>query len=195
MINKTRVLLFLAVPFLLTGCLAKSEKYDNVDNYKEYLAKAIENSDFHTELYIFPSEISKDSVKNFIYRTKEGLLNGDYFFYLVMEYDETTYSNEIERLSNVKATFKEGTVKSVLHNEEKKVYLTIQQNGRNEYAYYDESKHQIAYVSNQLFDWGMTGIDKEHYIDNVPIEEKDRYGGYNIYYRYEGDVGYYIKDN
>ena len=193
--NNARILLFLSLPFLLTGCLAKSEKFDNVDEYQTYLEAAINNSDFHTELYIFPSEVNKDSVKNFVYRTKEGLLNGDYFFYLVMEYDETTYSSEIERLSNVKATFSNGTVKNVIHNEEKKVYLAIQQNSRNEYAYYNETNHQIAYVSNQLYDWGMTGIDKEHYIDDVPIEEKDLYGGYNIYYRYEGDVGYYIKEN
>ena len=193
--NKSHLLLLTTLPLLLTSCLGKSDKYDNIEEYNKWLNEAVENSDFHSELYIFPTEIDKESAKSFLYRTKESLFNGSYFLYLVMEYDETAYNGEIERLSNVKATFSNGEVKSVIHNEEKKVYLTIQQNNRHEYAYYDETKHLIAYVSNQLFDWGMTGIEKEYCIEDVPLEEKDLYDGYNMYYLYQGDVGYYVKES
>lgn len=193
--NKTRILSFLALPLLLTGCLSKSDRYDNIEEYNKWLESAIENSDFHSELYIFPSEINKESAKNFIYRTSSSLFSGAYFFYLVMEYDETTYNNEITRLADVKATYANGEVKAIIHSEERKTYISIQQNNRHEYAYYDETIHVIAYVSNQLYDWGMTGIEKEYYIQDIEIENKDMNGGYNIYYRYDGDVGYYIKDN
>ena len=193
--NKTRILSFLALPLLLTSCLSKSDRYDNIEEYNKWLESAIENSDFHSELYIFPSEINKESAKNFMYRTSSSLFSGAYFFYLVMEYDETAYNNEITRLADVKATYANGEVKTIIHSEERKAYISIQQNNRHEYAYYDETNHIIAYVSNQLYDWGMTGIDKEYYIGDIEIENKDMNGGYNIYYRYEGDVGYYIKDN
>lgn len=183
--------LFLIIPTLLTSCAWKNT---DAKNYRAKLLECREEADFHTELYIFPEDTNEGTPTNFFYRKMEDLFIGTYVLYLVMEYDEVHYLSEIDRLSKVEARFSNGETKSIIHNVENSVYLTIQMNGRYEYAKYNPDKYEIAYVSNQLSSWEASGVSKEHLIDVIPLDDEDAPGGYNMYYYYVDDVGYYVTE-
>ena len=62
MFNKT--LLFVST-LLLSGCSCSS----NVRTYDDALNEAIENTDFHSQLYIFPESTNKGTPTNFSYKS------------------------------------------------------------------------------------------------------------------------------
>lgn len=182
----------LVAPFALTGC--KTIKLDDVLKYEETLQKCRDESDFHTELYIFPENIQKNRIKKFRYQWTEGLFTASFLFYLVYEWDDD-YDEEINRISQVKAVFKDRGEKSVLHYEKEKMFVTIynEDGCRYEFAKYDSSKKIISYTSNQLYQWDEIGMQKPNKI-TIPKELLDWKEFYNMYYFYEGDVGYYVED-
>ena len=88
---KNVIKLSLMIPMLLlTGCTS-TKTYDNPQEYLEYLKTAVENSDFHSELYIFPQEIEQEEIQTLTYETRDSLFNGSYFFYLVAQYYYMSY--------------------------------------------------------------------------------------------------------
>lgn len=128
----------LVAPFALTGC--KTIKLDDVLKYEETLQKCRDENDFHTELYIFPENIQKNRIKKFRYQWTEGLFAGSFLFYLVYEWGDD-YDEEINRISQVKAVFKDRGEKTVLHYEKEKMFVTIynEDGCRYEFAKCDSS--------------------------------------------------------
>lgn len=201
MMNK-KVIITLLPLVLCSSCASITNK--DISNYQSLLASAKNNSDFHTQLHIFPDNTDKGTPKDFVYKSSEDLLTGSYVFYLLMEYDEATFDSELERLSKVEAHFPEDMpTKHIIHYPDEKMYLTISRDNRYEYAKYFEDTHAIAYVSNQLKDWPFSGVPSEYRLGNVkiPPELDDGENTYNMYYSYIFDpelgglVGTYTIDD
>ena len=197
--KKLIIVPLMMIPFLaLGGCAIK---YDNkVENYEILYKEMLNNQDFHTELYLFPRFIDTNCAVRFCSRSREDLFTGSYLFYLVMKYNEYEFNSELARLDTIKADFeiKEGVVKtkSIIKDAETSQYVTICKDSRYEYAKYNNETLEIAYVSNQLFSWKEAEIREEHLFKTiaVPKELDDGHNTYNMYYYYEGDIGYYVKD-
>ena len=196
--KKPIIATLMMIPFLtLGGCATKAN--NNVNQYETLLKQSINNSDFHSELYVFPSEINTENAVAFSYKTREDLFTGSYLLYLVMEYDQNQFNAELERLDAIKAdieipnnVFK---TKSIIKDTDTSQYVTITQNSRYEYVKYNSETLEIAYVSNQLFTWKETGIKNEYlYKDiKIPTELDDGDNSYNMYYYRVDDIGYYVK--
>ena len=187
--------LLLIVPILFcSGC--EKDTRTNAEQYVDLLQESRSEADFHTELYIFPETIENLEIKAFYYAHMEDLFTGSFLLYIVLEYDENTYAPEIERIANVEAKFKEGKTKSIISYPEQNLFLTIKQNGRYEYVIYNDSTYEIAYISNQLFDWGDTPVAEQYVIPNlsIPAGLDDGENMYNLYYWYEGGVGFYVNE-
>ena len=182
-------------PLLLASC--KTDTRTNAEQYQDDLKEYREKSDFHSQLYIYPESLNGEIVKYIISET-EDLFNGSYFFYLVLNFDEKTFDSELQRLSEIKSVFTkhDNRVKPILHYPEQSTYLTIKRGGRYEYVLYDKESLQIAYVSNQLYDWSNVPLEPEHILPNVRIPEElyDGSNTYNMYYLYDGNAGTEVVD-
>ena len=184
--------LFLIPPILfLNGC--KNYIDNTVERYSELLEKFKKESDFHSELYVFPERIDVNRVIKFRSQYQEFLFTGSYLFYLVYQY-ENDFDVEIQRLKQIKANYKNGKSKSIIHFEEKSLFITINKDYRYEFVKYNTSAKQITYTSNQLYQWDEINIDS---LESIPIPKSldDGENSYNMYYFYEGDIGYYVKDD
>ena len=193
--NKHRILRILPVfPALFcVGC--ETHTKSNVEDYFDIMKECRENSDFHTQLYLFPETIENTEIVTFLYQETSDLFTGSYFFYLVLTYSQEGFETELNRLSNVKAEYKNGVIKPVLSYPELSSFLTINKDHRYEYAIYDKENLEIAYISNQLYEWEQLTILKEkHYMPTFVIPEQydDGKNTYNMYYYYENDIGYEI---
>ena len=196
--KKPIIATLMMIPFLtLGGCATKAN--NNVNQYETLLKQSINNSDFHSELYVFPSEINTENAVAFSYKTREDLFTGSYLLYLVMKYDQNQFNAELERLDAIKAdieipnnVFK---TKNIIKDTDTSQYVAITQNSRYEYVKYNSETLEIAYVSNQLFTWRETGIKNEYlYKDiKIPTELDDGDNSYNMYYYRVDDIGYYVK--
>ena len=187
--------LALLPPVLFCAGCTKYTK-TNAEEYVEILQEARSEQDFHTELYIFPETIDGAEIKAFYYAHMDDLFTGSFLLYVVLAYDEETYSAELERIKSLKADFGDEKIKKPIEFPEKNLILTVYQNVRFEYVIYEESTHEIAYISNQIFDWKETPVDEKYVVPEItiPAEIDDRENMYNMYYWCEGDVGIYIKD-
>ena len=156
---------------LCSGCTKTTKT--NAEEYLEILQESKDEQDFHTELYIFPESIEGLEIKAFYYAHMTDLLTGSFLLYIVLGYPEEAFTSELERM-----------------------YLTIKQNTRFEYALYNETTFEIAYVSNQIFEWKDTPVESQYIIPEVsiPSELDDGKNMYNMYYWYDGDVGLYVND-
>ena len=181
---------------LLSGCSFAIISEDNVDLYEKELKAAIADVDLHSELYIFPESTKQGIPLKFSSLSRMALFTNDYFFYLVMKYDEETFDSELTRLEEIKANFKSGNTKSILKDETYPLFITIYDTYRFEYAVYDKEKFEIAYVTNQLFDWEETNIEVYHIVPELNFHSIGSYpkNGYNMYYHYVDNVGEYVKD-
>lgn len=196
--KKPIIATLMMIPFLtLGGCATKAN--NNVNQYETLLKQSIDNSDFHSELYVFPSEINTENAIAFSYKTREDLFTGSYLLYLVMKYDQNQFDAELNRLDAIKAdieipnnVFK---TKNIIKDTDTSQYVTITQNSRYEYVKYNSETLEIAYVSNQLFAWKETGIKNEYLYKDVkiPTELDDSDNSYNMYYYRVDDIGYYVK--
>jgi hypothetical protein len=196
--KKPIIATLMMIPFLtLGGCATKAN--NNVNQYETLLKQSINNSDFHSELYVFPSEINTENAVAFSYKTREDLFTGSYLLYLVMKYDQNQFDAELNRLDVIKAdieipnnVFK---TKHIIKYTDTSQYVTSTQNSRYEYVKYNSETLEIAYVSNQLFTWKETGIKNEYlYKDiKIPTELDDGDNSYNMYYYRVDDIGYYVK--
>lgn len=178
-----------------TSCMETNTK-TNAEEYEEILKEFRDLSDFHSELYIFPESIEGTEIVHFVSAQREVMFTGDYLMYLVLTYTEESYTSEIERISNVKATFKTGEEKHILSYPEQNLYVSIAKDDRYEYVIYNEETYEIAYISNQLFRWDETPVESKYIIPDIDIpEEKRDWGeGYNMYYLYDDSTGMYVKD-
>ena len=196
--NKLRILRILPVfPMIFcAGCDTHTKS--NVEDYFEILGEARKNSDFHTQLYLFPETIEGAEIVKFLYQETSDLFTGSYFFYLALTYNEADFNAEVQRMSQVKATFKNGVVKNVIAYPEQSAFLTIDKNGRYEYSLYNKETLEIAYLSNQLYDWKqLTVLEERHKMPDFAIPEAvdDGEHTYNMYYCYQGGIGYEITDD
>ena len=194
--NKTKIFGFLLVfPLLLLSC--KTDTRTNAEQYLDDLKEYREKSDFHSQLYIFPDSLSGEIVKYVISETDD-LFTGSYFYYLVLEYEQSLFDLELARLNEVKAVYPNhnNIVKRIIHYPEQSTYLTIMKDNRYEYALYNKETLQIAYISNQLYDWKELPLLPEHSMPSlvIPAEYDDGNNTYNLYYYYDGDVGWEVTD-
>ena len=166
------------------------------ESYEEIREECINDRDFHTQLYIFPESIEGLEITKFVFSNTTDLFNGSWLMYLGIKWDEVGFNNELTRLDNVKAIYKTGDIKPVIKYEEKSLYLTINKDNRYEYALYNSETFEIVYVSNQLYEWKNIPVVQEHILPSVkiPSELDDGDNTYNMYYRYEGDVGWEVID-
>ena len=174
----------------------KTTTKTDVESYHDILTECINERDFHTQLYIFPESIEGLEVTKFVFSNTTDLFNGSWLMYLGVKWSEETFAIELERLSNVKAVYKTGDIKPVIKYEDKSLYLTICKDNRYEYAVYNSETFEIIYVSNQLYQWKDTPVASEHILPSVtiPSDLDDGNNTYNMYYRYEGEVGWEIVD-
>ena len=182
--------------FSFSLCSCKTDTRTNAEQYLDDIEKCRSNSDFHSQLYIFPEALNGETEKYF-YMETSSLFTGDYFFYLVLKYNEDVYKSEIERLKNVHAYFpKFDKTKEIIHFENNSLFLTIMKDNRYEYSIYDNSTNTIAYISNQLYTWEEAKVLPEHKLPDlkIPGEFDDGNNSYNIYYNYVDDVGWEITD-
>ena len=194
--NKLKIFgIFAVFPLLLCSC--KTDTRTNAEQYLDDLKEYREKSDFHSQLYIYPDSLNGEIVKYIISET-QGPFTGDYFYYLVLEFDQETFDSELSRLNAVKAVYPKynNAEKPIIHFPEQSVYLTIMKDNRFEYALYNKENRQIAYVSNQLYLWDDVPLLPEHALPSVviPKEYDDGNNSYNIYYFYDGDVGIEVVD-
>ena len=75
--KKPIIATLMMIPFLtLGGCATKAN--NNVNQYETLLKQSINNSDFHSELYIFPNKINTENAIAFSYKSREDLFTGSY---------------------------------------------------------------------------------------------------------------------
>ena len=191
--------IFTVIPALfLISC--NRDNRSNAEQYRDDLKEAREENDFHTELYIFPESIEGREISFYHFVRQSDLFTGSYLFYIGLTFEEEDYNNELQRLANIKAEFKQGTIKPIIHYEENNLFVTISKDNRYEYVIYNNDSKEIVYVSNQLFLWKDIPVKEEHILPNIdiPKELDDGENSYNMYYRYEYDgatkVGWYIND-
>ena len=186
--------LVLLIPIICFPSCKASTNTD-IDRYETLLKDLRDNSDAHSELYIFPETIDKTKSLDFKYMHTEDLFNGSYLFYLVQQYETEDYQNELKRLSQIQSQFPEYNVtKNIIHLSEKNMYLSIYRNTNYEYAIYNKEKSTIYYVFNQLYSWETVNIACPISNVNIPKEVDDGENSYNIYYFFEADVGHYVED-
>ena len=195
--NKTlKIFTFLPIfATLLTSC--KTYTRTDVEQYQTDLREYREKSDFHSQLYIFPDSVKGEVVK-YIVSEREDLFNGSYFIYLVLNLDKETFNEELDRLSEIKATYTkyDNKVKPILYYPEESIYLSVMRDNRYEYALYNKETLQIGYVSNQLYQWKEVPLLTGHELPSliIPSEYDDGDNSYNLYYLYENNVGHEISD-
>lgn len=194
--NKLKIIgIFPVFSLLLVSC--KTYTRSNIEQYQADLEEYREKSDFHSRLYIFPDVLCGEAVKYFVSET-EDLFNGSYFFYLVLNYDKEMFDSEVGRLIEINAVFEKYDYKTkpILYYPDQSAFLTIMKSGRYEYVLYNKETLQIAYVSNQLYQWEDLPLLPEHEMPSleVPTELDDGNNSYNIYYLYEKNVGHEITD-
>ena len=197
--NKRIFQIFMVIPALfLISC--ERDTRTNGEQYLDDLKEAREENDFHTELYILPESIERKEINFYHFVRESGLFTGSYLFYMGLTFEEEDYNAEITRLSNIKSTFKEGTIKPIIHYQENHMFVTIHKDNRYEYVIYNNDLKEIVYVSNQLFKWKDIPVKAEHVIPKITIPDEldDGENSYNMYYRYEFDgvttVGWYVND-
>ena len=183
----------LLVPlFCLSSCnLIVSSDSEKYSDYRESLIK---NTDCHSELYIFPENVDTSKINNLVYMSEESLFTGSYFLYASIDFTEEEYVTEIDRLKEIYAEFKNGERKPIISDKDNHIFITIARDMRFEFAMYNEEKHRIYYVTNQLFSWSAVTIDFEVPEFNIPSEVDDGDNSYNMYYYYTKDIGYYVND-
>ena len=193
--NKIKFLRILPVFPALFSAGCDTHTKTNVEDYFDIMKECRENFDFHTQLYLFPETIENTEIVTFLYQETSDLYTGSYFFYLVLTYSEDGFNAELERMTNVKAEYKNGKTKPVLPYLEQNAFLTISKDNRYEYALYNKETLEIAYISNQLYQWSeLTILKDRHSMPNfvIPKGYDDGKNTYNMYYYYEGNVGYEI---
>jgi hypothetical protein len=191
-----KMLLIIIVCSLIVGLLifflsrTKIIKENNIDNYLEYLNDLQLNKDVHSKLYIFPSKINKEKTELFEYLRKESLFDGSYLFYIIINYDENEYNEEINRIKEVKKIFKYGEKYPIyVEGDKYPAYITISDGyDTYEYALLDEENNKIIYVFRQLYYYDSK-LKNEYYFEyKVPKNQRDiKRPGYNMYYYYDSD--------
>jgi len=189
---------------MLCSCASKKIEGSDVKGYIDCINKLLNNSDFHSELYIFPnsSDLSNATINEYKYAQRDDLFTGSYYLYCECTYlSKEAFDNEITRLSNVCCTYSYNKQTKRIISYSNGVFLTICKDNRYEYAIAYEESNSIGYVSNQLYEFSELDIDSKYKKDNFVIPDKliDGDAGYNMYYYYDYDsslgyVGTYITD-
>ena len=194
---KTRILSILSVIPVVFCSSCNTHTKSNAEDYSDILNECREKFDFHTKLYIYPETIEGTEIVKFFYQETSDLFTGSYFFYLVLTYSQEGFDAELQRIGEAKAEFKNGAIKTVLSYPEQSAFLSINKDNRYEYALYNKETLEIAYISNQLYLWKELEIlEERHYMPTfvIPEEKDDGDNTYNMYYFYQGNVGYEVTD-
>ena len=188
------ILIVLLVAGLLVFLISRKEvkSFNDLDKYDEYLSNLRDNSDAHSKLLIFPNKIEKEKVEEFEYLSVEGLFDGSYLFYIIVNYDDNSLKKEIERIKQIKRTYN-GKDKFIISEENLKypTYVTIC-DGMDTYEYAMIDGNKIVYVFRQIFT-ANNKLDKKYELEYiVPRDKRDKYTpGYNMYYFYDKyGIGY-----
>ena len=198
-----RMIIGVVFVFLLT---VGADTYDNsnINNYSTYLEeyKSHEKYDVHSGMEIFPENVDATKIQEFKNIYSEGLFDGSYLFYLVVNYNEEEFVKEEERIKNLSATstyyegvfnFKNPTevTKYPLYTEygfKYPAYVTVFDPYVNQYEYalFDRENTRIIYVLDQLYEWDE--ISEDYIPDNYSVPKKyvdTPNKGFNMYYGYD----------
>ena len=161
--------------------------YEDESNYELYLSDLIQNNDVHSLLYLFPSTLKNGRVTEFKYMEQDGLFDGSYYYYLVMNYDGDNYDKEYKRISSLELNYgstKKTPIKDYIKYD---TFITIYDNYNTfEYALFDKENNRIIYIFNQLFNWNEIGLENKYTLTEYNIDIKDtKQLGYNMYYLYD----------
>jgi len=195
--NKIPKFLRILLVFPASFCVSCNQTMKtDTEEYVDILKECIADQDFHSQLYIFPKSIEGLEIQKFVFSNTTDLFNGSWLMYLSLKWDKDGFNNELERLNDIKAEYKTGDVKPIIKFEEESIYLTIKRDNRYEYVLYNKETFEVTYASNQLYEWKKTPVLEEHILPelDIPKELDDGNNTYNMYYRYEGDVGWEVTD-
>ena len=173
--------------FTFSCSLINREEYTDINNYESYLSLLKNSSDVQSGLFIFPSSVDVENVIEFKYVKEDGFFDGSYIFYLVCNYDDISYKNEIDRIKNIFINYG-NLIKTPLYLNDN-IYITISDvYGTYEYVIFDDSNNKVAYIFNQLLDFD--DISDEYILKNYKVSKDKRDSnrpGYNMYYNYNSN--------
>lgn len=136
----------------------------------------------YSNLMIFPEVISGEVQEaEYYYYNRDAFMDPVCQVYLKCKYDEKHFTNERNRLAEIKCEYN-GRKNSVKYDKESfsyPVFVTINNwNSCNEYAVLDESENTIIYVFSQgIPSYRMKVPQKYRYSDR----KTDNYGSFSIY--------------
>ena len=172
--------------------------YNDISKYHEYLVSLRNSDDVHSDLLIFPEESKNYQVNEFKYFSRNGLFDGNYFFYLEVKLGDDFFS-EVNRIKNISIDYN-GIIKKPIYEKEYfglPCYITIFDGfDTYEYALINEEEKTITYLFNQLFSFYELGLSDNlnPYGYIISIDKRDKKSlGYNMYYsrdKYGNDVKY-----
>ena len=190
MIGSLLVSVLLVIAFIKLGNTSFKSFYDK-DNYLTYLHELKTNDDVHSGLFIFPQNVNTNNITELKYFYQDGIFDGSYLFYVVINYSDEGIKIEENRLKNINVNFGD-TVKKILYASQGfnyPAYVTIC-DGLNtyEYALIDRVNKRVIYLFDQLFYFEELGLSDDYspfdYI--VSVDKRDyRSLGYNMYYNYD----------
>lgn len=156
------------LPSCQTGSVYKSEEYTDIATYSQMW----EMSELHSDLLLFPKEVSESDVKSFYCWKAEYKWTGTgYQICLTVHYEGDAFSNEIERIRNTES---ERPVRLDETNLSKPAYVAVwAQLGVFEYVLVDEANQEMTYVFLQL-------LTKE----NIKLDSTLLPNGYEAYLDY-----------
>ena len=164
--------------------------YNDISKYSEYLISLRNSDDVHSDLLIFPEELNNYHVDEFKYFSRNGLFDGNYFFYLQINLDDD-FTNEVDRIKNISVNYN-GIIKKPIYEKEYfglPCYITIFDGfDTYEYALINEKERTITYIFNQLFSFYELGLSDflNPYGYVVSIDKRDKKSlGYNMYYSHD----------
>lgn len=140
------VVLLSAILIILIGSVIRnSTKVTDLNKYGSFRKYNLLGN-----LEIFPQSIPEGLIDGqYYFEYKEGFLDSECQIYLRCCYDILTYKKEIERLTQIEATYQDKTQK--IHYDEKNfnkpAYVTVFKNdGSYEYALLDKENLSIIYI-------------------------------------------------
>ena len=135
-------------------------------------------------LVIFPDRVDEKDCINYYYWERKGIFDTDYQIYLACKYNSATFESEVNRLKDIKCTYKseEHTIKYNTEDYNFDAYETINNWDRGyEYALIDEAEHIIYYVHLEFINKDRVVFDHSLLPDNYAEHDMDFIDGYNMY--------------
>jgi len=173
-------------PLLIYGNEFKTKDINQYGIYSGHIEK--EQEQLSSYLMVFPKALPHSAkVEDYYYFCSDKGLDNTYQIYLEYALDETDYTTEIKRLSQISMKYK-GAVQKVIQDTtgfNYPAYITIFDNYNSfEYALTDDINHKIVCVYSHRMDIDTNIVDKNYLPKGFTIPDKlidPKWEGYNMY--------------